>query len=294
MLDIISSISLPSAHGLENEDRAGTVQVGSSLYAWIVDGGTSVADRSYLAQDVGDVAWFSGALSDAIMLYAHSEPSPRELHRLAIEDVAKEFFDRVAFLGVSVPLYAQPIAAVSILRIHNKSGREVGDIFQLADCPVFLETDGCVDRVTASDGQGERTLRARVLSSGREAYADSSEIMASQLGWLRSRREEQIQAGILQISTVQAGACFGGSDFSFDAAKFENVVMMSDGLERYVSCYDLGDDADLIAEIKRLGSEQVLCRVRAVEQEDRLCRRYPRLKNSDDASCIVLARKSAH
>lgn len=65
---------------------------------------------------------------------------------------------------------------------------------------------------------------------------------------------------------------------------------MSDGFERYASEYALGDDHDMITAILRDGADAVLERVRAIERSDEQCCSFPRLKASDDATCLVLGR----
>ena len=65
---------------------------------------------------------------------------------------------------------------------------------------------------------------------------------------------------------------------------------MSDGFERFAVKYDLSDEAAMIRRAVAEGPAPVLAELRALEPADPDCRRVPRLKASDDATCLVIAR----
>lgn len=283
--------SQPCLGNVENDDAAGAVRTAQSVYAWVIDGGTSLADEDYVGAALGDVAWFAHTLSDAIRRHAGRELSARDLHALAAAAVAREY---AAALGepARVPLYACPIAAITIIRITATGESCRGDLFHLADCPAFtVARDGRVARITDSDNvEAENRVRARVRESQSAHGFAPKAIMAAQKPWLRERREMQLRASPCPISTPVAGASFGGQERSIELAAVDAVVLMSDGFERYASEYALGDDRDMISATVRDGADAVLERLRAIERSDEQCRSFPRLKASDDATCLVLGR----
>lgn len=289
---LVEMISRACLGNIENDDAAGAVRTKDSLYAWVIDGGTSLADENYVGAALGDVAWFAHALSDAIARDAGRELSAKDLHAVAAAAVAEEYAAALRKRARKVPLYACPIAAVTILRITGENDACRGDLFHLADCPAFtLAHDGQVERITVSDNvEAENRVRARVRES-QSAHGFAPEaIMAAQKPWLRERREMQLRASPCPISTPAAGASFAGVERSIDLAAVDAVVLMSDGFERYASEYALGDDRDMITAILRDGADAVLERVRAIERSDEQCCSFPRLKASDDATCLVLGR----
>ncbi|MES2044949.1 MAG: protein phosphatase 2C domain-containing protein [Pseudomonadota bacterium] len=280
---------------VENDDAAGAVRTKASTYAWVIDGGTSLADENYVGAALGDVAWFAHALSDAIARHAGRELSARDLHALAAAAVAQDYAAALRTRTGTVPLYACPIAAITIIRITGTADGCRGDLFHLADCPAFtMARDGHVTRITDSDNvEAENRVRARVMASQSAHGFAPKAIMAVQKPWLRERREMQLRARPCPISTPAADASFAGVGRSIDLAAVDALILMSDGFERYATEYALGDDRDMIKAISRDGADAVLERVRAIERSDEQCRSFPRLKASDDATCLVLGRAAA-
>ena len=58
--------SQPCIGNIENDDAAGWARTNASVYAWVIDGGTSLADENYVGDALGDVAWFAHPVPDAI------------------------------------------------------------------------------------------------------------------------------------------------------------------------------------------------------------------------------------
>ena len=287
--------SQPCLGNVENDDAAGRKRTTASVYAWVIDGGTSLADENYLDAALGDVAWFADALSGAIARHARRELSARDLHALATAAVAQDYAALLGDRAGAVPLYACPIAAVTVIRIAGTGEACRGDLFHLADCPAFtMDRDGKVTRITMGDNvEAENSVRDRVMASQSSHGFAPAAVMADQKPWLRERREMQLRATPCPISTPAAGASFGGWQRSIDLAAVDAVILMSDGFERYVTEYALGDDRDMIVATLRDGADAVLERVRALERSDDACRTFPRLKASDDATCLVLDRVTA-
>jgi Protein phosphatase 2C len=290
--EIAQLISQPCLGNVENDDAAGWVRTGASVYGWVIDGGTSLADQNYLGAALGDVAWFADALSGAIARHAGRALSARALHALAAGEVARDYAAAVTARGADVPLYACPIAAVTIIRITGTGADCRGDLFHLADCPAFTrDRDGRVTRITLGGNvEAETRVRERVMASQSSHGFAPKAIMAEQKPWLRERREMQLRAVPCPISTPAAGASFGGEERSIDLATADAVILMSDGYERFATEYAVGDDRAMIDATLRDGADAVLERIRALERSDDACRAFPRLKASDDATCLVLGR----
>jgi hypothetical protein len=184
-------------------------------------------------------------------------------------------------------LYARPAAAVSIVRLEGKQGQ----LFYLADCPAFvLSASGQVVRLTDRQRTaGEQDLRDRVKATQAKKELTPKEMFREHLEWLRAGRREQLRNRPLEVSAAISGAAFGGWERSFDPTDARALVLMSDGFERYSAQYRLGDEGDMVKAVLREGAEAVLAQIRALEREDAACQRIPRLKASDDATCLVIA-----
>jgi hypothetical protein len=285
---LVQQVSQPQQGHTENDDCASCVTAGGATYAWVVDGATSVADRSYLGAALGDVAWYSQALSAALGSLAATEASPKALHALAAEKVANDYEQRLGSSLKDIPLYGRPAAAVTIVRLDE----QVGQLFYLADCPAFtLSQADTVTRITNMQRtDGEQDLRDRVAASQAREDLTPKQMFRKQIGWLRAGREEQLKNRPLAVSAAISGAVFAGFERRIDLAECRALVLMSDGFERYSAQYRLGDDAAMVRAVVREGAATVLAQIRSLEQDDELCRKIPRLKASDDATCLVLTR----
>jgi hypothetical protein len=287
--EVAAALTARGLGSAENDDCAGHAQAGGACWAWVIDGGTKIADRDYLGAPTGDVAWFSHALTAAFETLVGETADPRALHAAAAADVAQLYAAALARTGEAPPLYARPIAALILARIED--GR--AQIFQLADCSAFAwSLSGAVRRLTAGEDHDEPVgATARVAQVQAQVGLDPAAVWRERLPALRLGREAQLRADPLQISTPAADRRFGGVALSVDLGGVEALVLMSDGFERYAAKYGLGDEAQMIRRIVTEGPDAVLADIRALERADDDCRRFPRLKPSDDATCLVLRRR---
>jgi Protein phosphatase 2C len=281
---ILSSAGLNSA---ENDDCAGFAETTAGLCAWVIDGATNVAGRDYLRAGRGDVTWYASALSKRLQANAASGYALAELHAAAARDVAEDYRELCSQLPAPPPLYAQPMAALTMVRVSD--GR--AELYELGDCPAFaLGADGSVRRLTThEDSEEADESRTRVTAAQRTVGYAPQAVWADRLPSLRRAREVLMSADPLRVSTPVADARFGGYSASFDLAGVSALVLMTDGFERFAVKYGLGDDAEMVRRSVDEGPETLLAALRAVEKADPDCRRYPRLKPSDDATCLVIA-----
>ena len=280
---VVSAAGLDSA---ENDDCASFAELDTGLCAWVIDGATSVAGQDYLGAGRGDPAWYAHALSKRLEANAARGLALAELHAAAARDVAGEYRKLCSQLRAATPLYAQPMAGLTMVRV---SGDRV-ELYELGDCPAFALADGGgVRRLTtheASEAADESHTRVTAAQQA-VGYAPKA-VWADRLPSLRQRREVQLTERPLQVSTPALDAVFGGYATSFELAGVSALVLMSDGFERFSVKYRLGDDAEMIRRSIEEGPDGPLAALRAAEAADPDCRRFPRLKPSDDATCVVI------
>ena len=271
----------------DNDDCAGWVETPSGLCAWVIDGATNIAGRDYLEAGRGDVAWYASVLSARLQASAARGMALADLHAAAAADAATLYRDLHARLPEPPPLYAQPMAALTIVRVSGSRG----ELYHLGDCPAFaLGEDGGVRPLTHFvHSAAADESRARVEATQAAVGFSPKAVWADRLTSLRARRDEQLSASLLEVSTPVAGAAFGGASASFELGGVAALVLMSDGFERFAVSYELGDDADMVRRAVERGPAPLLAELRAVEHADPDCRRFPRLKPSDDATCLVIA-----
>ena len=281
---VVSAAGLDS---IENDDCAGFVETADGLCAWVIDGATNIAGREFLGAGRGDAAWYAHALSKQLAASAASGLPLAELHAAAAREVADDYRELRSLLRSPPPAYAQPMAAVTMIRVSG--GR--AELFELGDSPAFvLEGGGTVRRLTThEDSEEADESRTRVTASQRSVGYAPKAVWADRLPSLRKRRTEQLAERPLRVSTPAEDAVFGGYSTSFDLAGATALVLMSDGFERFAVKYALGDDAAMIRRSIEEGPDAPLAALRAIEKSDPDCRRFPRLKPSDDATCVVIA-----
>jgi Protein phosphatase 2C len=283
--------SVVSDRGLgapDNDDCAGYAETPGGLCAWVIDGATNVAGRDYLAAGRGDVAWYAHALSGRLEANANEQGlSLGELHAAAAGEVAEDYCELRRLLRAAPPTWAQPMAALTMVRL---AGGRI-ELYHLGDCPAFaLGDDGAVRRLTVWEhSEASDESLARVVATQRAVGFAPKAVWADRLPSLQRARERQLSADPLQVSTPVAGPRFGGYAASFDLAGVAAIVLMSDGFERFAVKYELGDEAAMVRRAVEAGPEPLLAQLRAVEHADPDCRRFPRLKPSDDATCLVIA-----
>jgi hypothetical protein len=281
---VVSEAGIDAA---DNDDCADFAETGSGLYAWVIDGATSVADRDYLGTERTDVAWYAAALSARLQANAGRGLALRPLHAAAAAEVAEQYAELRARCPEAPPVYAQPLAAITMARITG----DALELYELGDCPAFVAGAGDVRRLTfLKDDSGAIESKARVVAVQREVGFSPKAVWADRLASLRDEREAHFGYAPLRASGPIAGARFGGRETRLDLAGIDAVVLMSDGFERFAVKYDLGDEAAMIRRAVREGPAPVLAELRALERADPECRRFPRLKPSDDATCLVMAR----
>lgn len=281
---VVSSAGLDSE---ENDDCAGSAQTPAGLYAWVIDGATNVAERDYLGVGQGDVPWYAQALSAALAANAGRGLAPRALHEAAAGEVAAAYGRMLSRLAEPPPLCAQPMAALVLARIAE--GR--AELYELGDCAAFAlaEGDGGVERLSVAEERTQAVEAGASIAARQGVVGFSPRAMwRDRLPALQREREAQLSRRTLRVSTPARDARFGGFESVRPLADIAAIVLMSDGYERFAAKYGLGEDATMIRRTLAEGPGRILAEIRNFEAADPECRRVPRLKPSDDATCLVL------
>jgi Protein phosphatase 2C len=271
-----------------NEDRVGMVDLGDRLLGWVIDGGTSVAEQNYVDQDVGDVVWFADRLSSAIENAAPKHLSLRDIHAEASQAVSDSYFAAVQ-TKPRIPEYAKPIAALTIAQVIR--GVDKLEVFALGDCPAYFVTDANeVKWLHADAATMDEKVNSLVAEQQARLGANPQKVWTTLLPQLRQRRIEQITAKRLEISTVANRAQYAGHDCAISADEASALFLMTDGFARYFAQYRIGSPENLAHDLLNLGGDPIVRNIRNFERSDANGELEPRLKTSDDASCLVIGR----
>ncbi|KFC68264.1 hypothetical protein FG94_02742 [Massilia sp. LC238] len=280
----IDSISDGAQPG-HNEDWAGSFRTPARTELVVIDGGTSVADRDYVAPDEGDVVWFVTRFAAALGPAIDAGLGQREAAHAAVEQVHREFLARCA--GKEVPLYAWPIAALSWVRAHRHGDGHRLELFCLGDCKILLRRpDGEVLDLDPFVNPQEAILRTEIEKLRREGIHDAMARQARLTPMLRARREFQNSVANTNSLCLRPNGAFGARTSTFEAPAGSAILVMSDGFYRLVDTYALHTPHSLFRLCMEHGLPAALAQLRDNEAATRAT--GPALvKQADDASAIL-------
>lgn len=251
--------------------------------AWVLDG-SSGAEKAGVTDAPSDGRWFVERFDSFLQERLRADAPLPEIVRQGIGRMRQEFrtFDCAAELDV-VEL---PLAAAAIARpIEDRI-----EFLLSADCDLVVRRRSGETELIAGDGP--RALDAEVVNTIQRLKAESGLSHETAKDRTRemiveNRRQLNTPGGYWALSTdpraVDHARCS-----TLDPRTVDRLAMFSDGFERLFELYDELSYADLFDLIDERGIEAPFDRLREIERTDEDCRRYPRIKPSDDATLAVV------
>ncbi|MEM9170524.1 MAG: hypothetical protein AAGC56_12830 [Pseudomonadota bacterium] len=282
-LKIVAAASL-QGDGPANEDLVG----GAHAAAWVLDGATGVGADALNAPS--DAHWFVHAFDRRLTEALTAAPGAPASHavREATRAVADDY---AAALPRPSPDYP-PSAAFVMARALGETADGIAlELVALGDCSAYVKTvEGLVE---VFDGAGPTPIDARSLDALKRMQdaspdATPNEISARLRPVLRSNRDRMNVVGGYWILSLDAVAADHLVRRIVRVDRGAPIVLASDGFTRAVDMLALDPPDVFYAHVVREGPEAVAHAVRAAEAADADCRRFPRFKRSDDATCAVL------
>lgn len=253
----------------------------------MIDGGTSVADRDYIAPDMGDVVWFVNRIAAALGDCIEAALGQHAAVQAAVDATRRDYGDLGA--GQEVPLYAWPIAALTWVRItHGPAGDRL-QLYSLGDCKVLLcDADGGAVDLDPYDNPQEGVLRAEIARLRAEGIVDGPERQARLLPILRARRAFQNTAPHPATLCLRPNGAFQARTAEAIVPAGAAVLVMSDGFYRLVDTYAIHTPASLAARCTRQGLQAALDELRRFEaQAAGPAAASESVKRADDASAVL-------
>ncbi len=236
----------------------------------VLDGGTA---RTVTGCRHG-VSWFAAKLGAAIVDHATElEANLTDALSLAIRDVA----DLHSHCDLNHP--GTPSAAVGIVRTTP----EVTEYLVLGDVLVLADTTAGLERVV--DDRVDKTAVQERAEANRYPLG-SQEKQAALLRMKHVELAARNTEGGYWIATHDPSAVFHAIRGSWKTTDVNRLAVLSDGAARIVTLFDLLDWNGLLDLVDNHGRDELIKRVRAIEAADPLCTRWPRNKQSDDATVV--------
>jgi serine/threonine protein phosphatase PrpC len=281
MVEPVATATDPSGPG-PNEDAAGSAGDERRGAAWVIDGATDVAGRTFVPGASSDAGWYARTLDAAFS--ALSPGDPVTVARAAIERAAAAWAAEVG--GAPVPRHGLPSAAVAWAGWSEDRLTVAG----LGDCTVILRPDGGPARALGRQGVSvaEVALNDAVRRLQEAGVADASARRAALSDRLQSARARMNTPGGYWIFSIDPAAAERLDRVDVRLTGAGHLLLATDGFWRLVDPYGVHTADTLMDAVVARGPAALLADLRALEAADADCVRFPRVKARDDATAVLL------
>jgi Protein phosphatase 2C len=248
--------------------------------AVIIDGAANIGN-SKIPGFENDAVWLVRRLGESLaQLSGKSDKSAIQI----VEQIRLRMLEEyINFLGT---VDEQPFACLGIVR-------EIGDyceFLNMGDLTFLIEMiDGNIVRfgdntVRKLDKNAENILRKAIESS----VGPHSRRM--ELVWddILSNRSQRNKLQGYEVFDMNFCSLIAFERILRPKKDIKSVLMMTDGFYRCVDVYHLMSDKELFVQINRFGLSCILEKIRTIEKSDEDCVKYPRFKNMDDATALLI------
>jgi hypothetical protein len=253
--------------------------------AIVLDGATGLGDRQ-VSDAESDAQWYVNALCGALRDRIGRDEELSAVAANAVERVADEY---AALSGTATgERHEVPSGAGAVCRWDDESF----EYLVLGDCSVVVSADDGIDPVI---GEGPRELDDRVVEEMVSIRERADERVSYEE--LRARVRPLLVDHRKRMNEPDGYWTFGFDPRAVDHAKtgrlprddLEFVLSFTDGFEPVYDLYDVfaGWEA-LVSYVRSNGVERAVRVLRAFEEADPECERYPRLKPSDDVGVATV------
>lgn len=283
-LALVQSLSRPGGQS-PNDDRANGNAGAASGHAWVVDGATGVADRSYISSSDSDAAWLAARLDQLFADLPQTSEPLRVAMRRIIGRVRDDYLLETSLS--SVPDYAIPSAA-ALYCGWEQSGHRVHIRFSgLGDCSAIVrEASGLLHIVgdLSSGGSDADMLERFGAFHGDHSASAEAELRE----FLRSRRERMNKPDGYWVFSITPEAASHLTECTLCLRSPADMLMMTDGFARLIDHFEAYTPETLIDAALSRGLEPLYDELRALEAADPDCKTAPRVKLEDDASAVLV------
>ncbi|WP_229455220.1 hypothetical protein [Massilia sp. KIM] len=251
----------------------------------VIDGGSSVAERHYVDEVRGDVAWFAQEFAAALVSTLDAATTQGDAAVAAAHRLHRDFVARTQ--GQEVPAYAWPIAAMTWARIRRVEGGQRLQLYSLGDCKTLLRTaEGRTIDLDPFVNPQEAVLQAEIARLVAQGLTDAAQRKARLLPMLRERRVQQNAAASPSILCLKPAGPFAARTLELRLDPGAALLVMTDGFYRLVDPYGLHTDASLVERCAEAGLNAVLEELRAFESGS-VAGGALTVKRADDASAVL-------
>lgn len=265
-----------------NEDVVGFTKT----CGFIIDGASGLT-KTNVTNFENDVYWYVSQLKEMLNANLDSDKSLKEILKDSIKIIRNRFYSIANNYNINTLDF--PSAAIAITRLRNNKI----EYFILGDCSIVLKyVDGKThylkdDRVTKFDNQVIKNIieENEKNTNQNKIFKGFSEKTLSMLRDNRLKKNTDSGYWILEFDQKAIDKGLYGN---FPTTGLLGAILMSDGFSCAIDNYRLIESKSIFDYVKIYGLEKVYTSIRDIEKDDVDCRKYPRLKKSDDCSAIYM------
>ncbi len=272
-----------------NEDAIVHVKyTDNQMDLYIIDGASSLEDKSYVDKKHGDTVWFIQGFKRHIEEISIPQKTIPTLVTQAIIKLTEEF--SLLTHGFDVPIYAKPRAALTAIRAikNSEDGSVEINIFGLKDCTTLAYfPDGRVENLDPFDNHSEQITNSIVTNLIKSGISDPIERKKHLMPHLRENRvKEDASLKPIALSLNPQGP-YDFRHNTHNLPQGTELLVMTDGFYRLVDEYNLYADKTLFDACKESGIHSLVNELRNFEASIS-DRDSGKVKKMDDASVAHL------
>ena len=284
-LTVLDRLTLAGRLDKPNDDAMGA----AGAVAFVLDGATGLGDTPLMPAE-SDAAWVAHAASEALAKHAHGFAGDLDsLVLKATQDVKAEFDAtrlRNDYAAYEIPWATLAMCGVTLGRLN---------IAFLGDSRLLVrDENGVVHHFGAPliYRKSEQKLAAEMIANAKGAVLGVEAQRATVLPKLRASRERvNTPEGYWLIGPdPRAAAHVVKSHLKIGSGAM--ALLMTDGFYALTEDYKVYDDAGLIEAAIKKGLDVLGHELREIEGDDPYGHKYPRMKQSDDATAMLVRNES--
>lgn len=273
MLTFVEAISLAGDRAKQNDDTLGFRRDA----AWVIDGATDLSETPVTGA-ASDASWIAQAANTS--LNAWTGHGLREAVRNA-STAAAEAFTRLT-RGQSIERWQSPTA--SLLMIAERE-RGVIEGIDLGDCRVFALDERGVQIV---GGHGGLDDEVKLAASQPEAEKPLLKRKAAIETLRRKRAAINQDGGRYWTFGLQPACADHARTWTLTMERPAHLLLMTDGFAALADRYGVYEPAGLVRATLEKGLQELGRELRELEAADASGSRFPRFKQSDDATALLM------
>jgi Protein phosphatase 2C len=252
---------------------------------WILDGATGLGKERLLRTAETDAQWFVKAVDSELRAADWTQPT-EALLRSVMRNVAARFHDEAVGLVDQAALW--PFASFAMVRMLA----DQIEFINLGDCRILWKMMG-FDEVSAFGWSRVTRLDHEVVAEITKLHLagqTDNEVVRRAIGpKIQANRAKKNRPGGYWILDVPGEGLPYLQTMRLEAATVQCVLLCTDGYYRAVDTYQLQTDQSLVEQSAKIGIGQMVQMIRTSERSDERCLKFPRIKPSDDATCVLLS-----